>query len=976
MPAGQLDRLHAFVQLAQDIREALVGGLPIANDAFERHLRITTNVFEQDTLLLELRVNLLESLVNPRESLVDLFESLIDLFESLVDLLKSFVDLCKTRVHLLFESLEDFLHVAAPGGGTTTLPSSAGCGTGGTTFSCTNRWHKSGRRTRLLVCLNRSMRRPSGGTGHRFGGRVGLPTDLASVARPAELTTRNPTGALIHHISGRGHPINGIPRFAAAHRRMAPGHWVNQHIHQIAIAGTRAHLPRWSSMAQVVEFGVVGLHCAHEVHALERALARCRGVSAVRVDAVRARVTFVADTDETAARAQVAASHAGLRLVAPGETTGAPAVDARTRLAGLISILALLVGLGALVVESGGQWLALIAEIEHDEPTVVSHLAFVLAIAASLTVIGPNALRGLRHRRLDMSVLVVVAVTGALWLGEVSEGAAVSVLFVVAGWLEAWSTARARASVEGLMQGTAAAVRCCGTDGHTHMALDAIAVGTELLLRPGERLPVDGVVLTGTSSVDESALTGESVGVPKRPGDRVGAGSVNGSGALRIRAESTASSSHLSRILAAADDTRHGRTRTEQWINRFAQVYTPAVLVLAAALFLGLPLVAGATWSESLHRALVVMLVACPCAFVVAAPVTIAAALSAAARRGVHIKGGEHLEQAASLHTIAFDKTGVVTAGRPTVETFVVTGPRAATDVVARVASIESHSEHPVGQALASWARTRADIPAPPDDVTAVPGRGVEEHTPEGRVWIGAPSMAASSSSISAEAQTAIDTARRAGLTVVACGDDTSVWAVWGLRDVPRPEAAAAMAGLAAQGHHLALLSGDHQGATAAIAAPLHITDVRGDLAPDDKRDAVRAFAVTGPVAFVGDGVNDVQALAAASLGIAIGARSTDAALATADIVLSGGDLRMVRWLTQHAGRTRRIIRQNIFGALAIKLGFLAIMTVGEPSLWMAVLADTGTTVLVTLNGLRMLREGEPHDRVAIPLIEQPAHTG
>ncbi|MBM3749557.1 MAG: cation-translocating P-type ATPase [Acidimicrobiia bacterium] len=703
-------------------------------------------------------------------------------------------------------------------------------------------------------------------------------------------------------------------------------------------------------MAEQTRLGVVGLHCAHEARVLEDALGRCRGIRDVRVDLARATVSFHATSAEAVGHAHTAAQHAGLRLVTAGQTATTPLdIDRRTWFAGAVALVSLTIGLAAQVIESG-QWLALVTEVDHDGSAVVSVTAYALALAAAGVSILPRAARSLKRRVLDMHVLVVVAAIGAVWLGELAEGAAVATLFVVAAWLEAWNSARARASVAGLLQHQ----DTCGC--HQHDAV--ITRGSELWIQPGARIPVDATVQGGVSTVDEASHTGEHIGVSKRAGDQVHAGSINGAGVLRVRADVTPEDSTLARVLRAAADTREGRTRTEQWITRFTRVYTPTVLGLALSMAVAAPLVFAVPWDDALHRALAIILISCPCAFVVATPVTIVAALEAASRRGVHVRGGEHLEQVAHLRAIAFDKTGVLTRGTPSIEAQVFLAPYPAETTLAMVASVEAHSEHPVGHALLHYAAQRGARATHLGDVSTTPGVGIQVDDVRG-LWVGA-IKGAPTQALTAEVLTHVRAMEGRGLSVVACGDGQAIWALFGMRDVLRPEAAATVTALRAQGHAVSLLSGDQPHAVSAMAAAAGIADARGGLLPLAKQAAITAQAREGAVAFVGDGINDVPAMAEASVGIAIGARATDAALETADIVIVGTDLRLVPWLTSHARRTLRTIRMNILGALAVKLVFFATTLQGEPSLWLAVLADTGITVVVTLNGLRMLRAGSP----------------
>lgn len=711
-----------------------------------------------------------------------------------------------------------------------------------------------------------------------------------------------------------------------------------------------------------VTFRVVGLHCSKEVRALQRALEQHGGVADVHIDQVRERVSFRLAPEVSTASVSAAVSRAGLRLVAPSQATDV-SVPADVWWPGVISGTCLLAAVAWGVVEAGGSWLALVAETEHESPSWIGPLLYGAAAVAAGVSIVPRALTSLRNLRLDMNVLVVIAIAGAAWLGEFSEAATVAALFACANLLEAWSAARARQSVGELMQG-AAQTACCFDDGETReVALSAIQPGMCLVVRPGERIPVDADVTAGASSVDESHLTGEPVAVPKQPGDRVAAGSVNGPGVLELRARSRADDSMLARMLASAAHARQGRTATERWVERFAAYYTPAVVVLAVLVCV-VPVVAGAgTFEDWFRRSLVVLLVACPCALVISTPVTIVAALSAAARHGVLVKGGEHLERFATLTGAALDKTGVATTGRPRVVSLWIDPAHDLHDVLSQIVALEARSEHPLATALLDYALGRGvgQHQERPVNVQARPGLGLEGDVGGQHVWIGSARLAAAQSVLRSDAAAEVARLKTAGHTVVVCGCGQDVWAVFGAEDPVRDDARDAVTALRALGcERLSLLSGDHASAVARAGSVLGIADAYGDCTPHDKAAVMQRLTAEGPTAMVGDGINDVPALAAATVGIAVGPRATDAALEAADVVLVRDDLRHLPWLVGHARAALAIVRQNLWLALGLKGLFVVTAAFGSASLWMAVMADTGATMLVTLNGLRALRVSSP----------------
>jgi len=726
-----------------------------------------------------------------------------------------------------------------------------------------------------------------------------------------------------------------------------------------------------SAPQKVWDLRVLGLHCAEESTALRRALERQPGVSEVSIDQLRSRVSFRLDAPATLQTVSSAATRAGLRLVQPDESVPDHAVDATVWWAGVLSVTCLLGALAAQFVESGGAWLSLVADLDQGGPAWVSTALYAAAASAASVIILPRALTAMRAGRLDMQVLVVVAVAGAAWLGEVSEAAMVASLFAGAQLLEAWSAARARRAVGTLMQGTQAKV-CCVVDGSEQVvAVNRVEAGMTLRVKPGERIPVDAEVVSGSSSVDESAMTGEPVHVLKRPGDLLDAGTVNGSGSLEVRARARADQSGLARMLSAVEHARQGRTDAERWVERFAQVYTPIVVGLALAVWLVPPLAGFGGWDEWFRRGLVLTLVACPCALVISTPVTIVAAISAAARHGVLVKGGEHLETCASLTAVAFDKTGVATTGRPQVVSLRLFGARSEQEVLDHIVALEARSEHPLADALMAFAATRGGgRGSAVGEVQAIPGRGLVGEACGHDFWIGSARFLGDHARIGDDAAGEIARLHDAGLTVVACGSGAELWAVLGARDTTRPDAVEAAAALRRCGvGRLVLLSGDHPSAVAATARAMQVADVRGECSPTDKAEAIAVLAASGPVAMLGDGINDVPALVAATLGVAVGPRATDAALDAADIVLVHDDLRHLPWLIIHARRALGVVRQNLWFAVGLKVAFLVAAAMGHATLWMAVLADTGATVAVTMNGLRLLS-------VQAPPADQRHHHG
>lgn len=706
------------------------------------------------------------------------------------------------------------------------------------------------------------------------------------------------------------------------------------------------------------KYRVHGLHCAEEVRAIEQALGAMPGVSNLQFDVLAERLVLTT-TPEVAASGRIEQAIAGLGMRAEPWTdvVGQGTPGTRRMWMAIASGSALLLALVWHVVESGSVWHALAGGEHEGPPHPVPMFLYAVAAGAGLATTLPRALRAVRAGRLDMNVLVIVAIVGAATLGEWSEGATVASLFAVANALEAWSAARARHAVTGLMRLTPHEATVLHHDHEHRVPVAHVQPGAVVLVRPGERVPVDGEVVRGLSSVDEAALSGESVPVLKHPGDRVFAGTLNGSGALEVKATRHAAESNIARMIALVDAARLRRTSTEQWIERFARYYTPAVIALALGIAILPPLVGLGTWTEWFYRGLVTTLIACPCALVISTPVTIVAALASAARVGVLVKGGEALEALARTTTVAFDKTGVVTRGEPQIEVLESLPPHAPGEVLARLLAVESRSEHPLARAIAAQARAQGVAAHPAAEVHAVPGAGAEGVVDGEVFWIGSHRLARRHHIDTADVQARIAALEERGLSIVLCGDEKTVWALVGLRDAPRDGAQATMEALRRAGiTRQVLLTGDNRSAADAVAAALGLRDVRAGLLPDEKEAAIRQLTTDGArVVMVGDGVNDTAAMAAAAVGIAMGPRSTDAALETADVVIAADDLRRVPWIVTHARRALAVVQQNVWIAVGAKLAFVILAGLGHATLWMAVAADTGATIVVTLNGLRLL---------------------
>jgi len=681
------------------------------------------------------------------------------------------------------------------------------------------------------------------------------------------------------------------------------------------------------------------MDCASCAAAIERAVEGLEGVRGVRVDVMRgtvrvARESRFGDSDLTRAITRAGYSVRDRAATLPRQ---------HGRLAAALASGGLL--LTGLVLEWTGAALS---------PTPF----LALAVVAGGWFVVPRGLAALRNRALDINFLMTIAALGAAVIGEWGEAAAAMFLFSVAQLLEGFAMGRARRAIAALVRLAPRDATVRRPDGDQVVPVEAVTVGELVLVRPGERVPLDGIVVRGSSALDQAPITGESMPVEKEPGSEVFAGSINGHGALEIRVTSPTEDTTLAKILHAVEEAQASRAPAQTFVDRFARVYTPAVVGLALLLAILPPLVAGADWMTWLYRALALLVIACPCALVISTPVTIVSGLTGAARHGVLIKGGAQLEAAAGISTVAFDKTGTLTEGTPAVVDVVPLAGRTAEEVLSLAAAVEAHSEHPVASAIVRAARDRGLPVRDVTEFTAFPGRGARARLDDQLVYLGNLHICAELRTCSTEVHDLMARLEANGRTAILVTTPEAAVGVLALADRVRPDAADGIRSLRDAGvGRVLMLTGDNETVAQAVAGGLGLDEIHAGLLPQDKRAVVTRLRSEGQqVAVVGDGINDAPALAASNLGIAMGAAGTHVALETADVVLMGDDLRQVTGTISRARTTVRIIRQNIAFSLAIKAVFLALAVLGQATLWMAVAADTGASLAVIANGLRALR--------------------
>jgi Cd2+/Zn2+-exporting ATPase len=732
------------------------------------------------------------------------------------------------------------------------------------------------------------------------------------------------------------------------------------------------HLP-----GQVV-YRIHGMDCADEIAALKREVGPLVGEDKLAFDLLNGRMSIDMTPDAAfEARIEKAVARAGLRAEPwiEGATSEAAQVEERRRRlqSWLTTVSGVFTALGfAVHAWLGGGVIAAFEAGEHGlgSTPLPSVALYTLAMLCAVRYVAPKAWLAARRLRPDMNLLMVVAVAGAIGIGAWFEAATVSFFFALALALEAWSLGRARRAVAALMELAPPTARVRLEDGSERdIPAAEVRVGARIIIRPGDKVPLDGRVAAGESEVNQAPITGESVPVLKSEGDEVFAGTINGEGALDVVTTKAANDTTLAQIVRMVGSAQSRRAPSEQWVEKFARVYTPVVMVLAVAIFLAPPLLLGGAWDVWFYRALVLLVIACPCALVISTPVTIVAALAGAAKQGVLVKGGTHLETPAHLKAIAMDKTGTLTEGRPQVVEIVPLGGRSKMELLGVAAALEARSGHPIARAILAKAADLKIAAEPAEAVQAVVGRGVTGRVAGRETWLGSRRYIEERGINSVVVLQQADALSSAGRTIVAVGAGQEVWGLVAVADAVRPEAKGIVTALHRAGiKHVVMLTGDNRATAEAIAKQTGIDEVRAELLPADKVAAVEDLVrLYGSVAMVGDGVNDAPAMGRANLGIAMGAMGSDAAIETADVALMSDDLSKLPWLVRHSRATLAIIRQNVAFSIAVKLLFTALTVIGLASLWGAIAADVGASLLVVLNGLRLLNRGQTGTRQSGP---------
>ncbi|SDB25956.1 Cd2+/Zn2+-exporting ATPase [Pseudomonas sp. NFACC23-1] len=605
---------------------------------------------------------------------------------------------------------------------------------------------------------------------------------------------------------------------------------------------------------------------------------------------------------------------------------------------------------------------ALGAELIHFTNAVPNWVVALVALVSILSGGLGTYKKGwiaLKNRNLNINALMSIAVTGAALIGQWPEAAMVMFLFTVAELIEAKSLDRARNAISGLMQMAPQQATVQQADGSWQVQdVKVIALGARIRVRPGERVGLDGDVVAGRSTIDQAPITGESLPVEKTIGDKVFAGTINQAGELEYTVTAAADHSTLARIIHAVEQAQGSRAPTQRFVDQFSKIYTPAVFVLALAVAIIPPLFMGAAWFDWIYRALVLLVVACPCALVISTPVTIVSGLAAAARKGILVKGGVYLEGGYKLDYLALDKTGTLTHGKPVQTDYVALDPSVETTAPALAASLAARSDHPVSRAIANAAVDKQLAPQVVDNFEALAGRGVRGDIGGQTYHLGNHRLVEDLGLCSPELEEKLFALEKQGKSVVLLLDATGPLALFAVADTVKDSSREAIRQLHDLGIKTLMLTGDNAHTADAIAAQVGMDQARGDLLPEDKLQAIEAlYAQSHRVGMVGDGINDAPALARSEIGFAMAAAGTDTAIETADVALMDDDLRKIPAFIRLSRQTSSILKQNIALALVIKAIFLGFTFAGLATMWMAVFADMGVSLLVVFNGLRLLRK-------------------
>lgn len=721
-----------------------------------------------------------------------------------------------------------------------------------------------------------------------------------------------------------------------------------------------------TDMKTRVIYRIHGMDCAEEIEALKATVGKLPQVSSLEFNLLNASMSLNLDDGSSNLDILNAVQRAGLRAepldrIRQGQEMDRGFWERRGRLITCVASGAAM-SLGLLISGGNSPVPSLLASHQNpaDSPVIAAMALFLASVILGMWHTVTKAAVAAANRRADMNLLMTLAILGAMAIGDWVEASGAASLFALALWLESWSIGRSRRAIGALTRLSPSSAHCLSLPQGTveDRPAENVAVGATILVYPGERFPLDARVEKGHGTVNESALTGESVPVMKNIGNDVFAGTVNNESLLTLIVTRPAADSVLSRIIRMVEEAENSRAPLEQWIDRFARRYTPIMLLLAISIAVLPPLILNADWSPWIERALVLLVIACPCALVIATPVGIIAGITAAAHHGVLIKGGVHLETASRLKALAIDKTGTLTCGQPSVQDVIAFQGLSANDVLMLAASLEQLETHPFSRAITRKAVSLNISPLPLESFNNIPGKGAEGVVNGQPLWIGSHRLVHEKNAETAEGHTLAKRIEDDGRSVVALGRGSRLLGLISISDSVRPSAAPMVASLRRLGiQHMVMLTGDNKGTAAAVARITGMDSFHAELLPEGKMILVHNLTAEYRfVGMIGDGINDAPAMASATLGIAMAASGSDTAIESADISLMTDDLSRIPWMIHHAQRVMNTIRANAFFAITIKLAIMLLSIGGMASLWMAIAADTGTTLIVVLWSLRLIK--------------------
>lgn len=705
-------------------------------------------------------------------------------------------------------------------------------------------------------------------------------------------------------------------------------------------------------------YDIQGMDCGDCARTIETGVRQLPGVGDVTVNFGSGTMTVVPGDSRLTRRSVVAAVSAAGYQATPREARANASADPawwRKRRVREIGVATLL-------------WIVGFVFHQRDASTWQSAIPYLGSMLLAGYPVARAGWFAAKARRPDMNLLMTIAAVGAIAIGEWEEGSSVLILFAIGLTLQSLTLDRTRRAIQSLLRLAPREATVIRDSEQVRIPVDQVKVGETVIVLPGEQIPVDGRVVSGFSVVDQSSITGESVPVQIEPGGTVFAASINGDGALQVESIRPADDTTFAKIIHMVEEAQGSKAPAQAFVDRFAASYTPIVVAIALCLATVVPLVVG-DWRDWIFRALVLLVVACPCALVISTPVAMVAAIGSASKRGVLFKGGSAIETLAGVRTIAFDKTGTLTAGRPTVVDVIPFGARTTATVLASAAAVERGSTHPIATSIVEEARRQGVTGPEAVRAETIPGKGARALVGDEIVLVGNTRLFPQQPS---DIRAVIEQLELAGKTVVLVGSDAGASGVIAVSDAIRPTTMAAISALRRLDLATVMLTGDNRVTADRIATQAGVPKVRAELLPADKVAAIRALQASGAVAMIGDGVNDAPALATADVGIAMGVAGSDAAIQAADVALMGDDLSQLPVAVRLARSTLTIIRQNIVAALLVKAVFLGLTFFGVTNLWLAVLADTGMSLLVTGNSLRLLQYG--FRRGGAPLRAAPHH--